>query len=132
MKHIRYGVLIPLLLLLIYTPWSAELDLWTSRQFYQDGHFASSRFLDFIFHEGIWPAWILVGIASVGLIVSFLNPIKRHWSASCLYLLLTFAIGSGVVIHAIFKEHWGRPRPKNTVVNSVADTAVPSLFSSKF
>lgn len=108
MNLFQKGLIIPLILLLIYTPWSSELDLWTSQQFYTDGHFRSSPFLDFIFIYGLWPAWIIVGLATVGLF-------KQNWRRSCLYLLMTLALGSGVIIHGAFKEHWGRPRPKQTI-----------------
>lgn len=101
------GLLFPLLALLIYAPWSAQIDLWTSHQFYHNGHFDSSIYLDWIYNYGIWPAWTLAVLGLIGLLSG-----KREFRRVSLFLLLTLAIGSGLIVHGAFKENWGRPRPK--------------------
>lgn len=107
-------IFLPVLLWIAFTPWSADLDLKTSQAFYQGGAFASHPFWDWMYVYGIWPAWILTGLAMIGFILSF-NPFYRAWRKPCLYLLLTFAIGSGLIIHAVLKDHWGRPRPRQVI-----------------
>lgn len=105
------GILLPLLLWFIFTPWSAELDLKVSHFFYQEKNFISHPFWTWIYTYGIWPAWILTFIALSGFILSF-SKIYRSWRIPCLYLLLTFGIGAGFIIHVALKDHWGRPRPR--------------------
>lgn len=105
------GIFIPLLLWLAFTPWSAELDLKVSHFFYRDGAFISHPFWDWVFIYGLWPAWILFIAALFGYILSF-KQAYRSWRIPCLYLVLTFGVGSGLIIHAVLKENWGRPRPR--------------------
>ena len=107
-------VILPILLWIVFTPWSAELDLQSSHAFYQNGTFASDPFWVWMYIYGVWPAWVLVGVALIGFILSFSSS-YRSWRIPCLYLLLVFALGSGLIIHAILKEHWGRPRPRQTI-----------------
>jgi lipid A 4'-phosphatase len=105
------GVLLPILLWLAFTPWSTELDLKTSLIFYQNGTFSSDPFWNWLYIYGLWPAWLMAGLALIGLILSFAQR-YRFLRLPSLYLLLTFAIGSGIIIHAVLKDHWGRPRPR--------------------
>lgn len=105
------GILIPLLLWVAFTPWSAELDLKISHVFYYEGAFVSNRFWDWVFIYALWPAWIVFFAAILGYILSF-KRMYHSWRIPCIYLILTFGIGSGLIVHAILKEHWGRPRPR--------------------
>lgn len=107
------GVCLPILLWIVFTPWSARLDLQTSHAFYREGRFISHFFWDWLYIYGIWPAWVVVGLALIGYILSF-NIAYRPWRIPCLYLLLTFAIGGGI-IQAVLKDHWGRPRPRQVI-----------------
>lgn len=107
------GVLIPIFLWIIFTPWSAWLDLKISHAFYENGVFVSHPFWDWLYIYGLLPAWILTGLALIGFFLSFFKPSTYHfWRKPCLYLLLTFAVGAGLIIHAGLKDHWGRPRPR--------------------
>ena len=105
------GVFLPILLWVLFTPWSAGLDLKLSHLFYEGGAFIPHPFWNWLYLYGIWPAWLLAGLALCGFLLSFISS-YRTWRLPCLYLLLTFAIGSGLIIHAILKDHWGRPRPR--------------------
>jgi membrane-associated PAP2 superfamily phosphatase len=105
------GFLLPILLFLAAAPWLSELDLSLSRFFYHDGLFSQHDFWDAIYRYGIIPAWLTVGAALVGLALSF-YPSNQRWRLPCLYLILTLAIGSGLIVHAGLKENWQRPRPR--------------------
>lgn len=105
------GIVLPLLLWAIYTPFSAPLDLFVSRLFYQEGQFSANPIWVWIYQYGIWPGWITVGLACGGFILSFATRYSA-WRIPSLYLILTLAIGSGLILHAGFKDHWGRPRPR--------------------
>ena len=77
-------------------PWGAEnAPLW--RWFY--------RF-------GPWPA-LVTALASFGvLIAGRWRPDLRRWRVHALYLLLSLALGPGLLVNVVFKDHWGRPRPR--------------------
>ncbi len=108
------GVFLPIFLWIAFTPWSAELDLKTTHAFYESGIFVSHPFLDWLYDYGLFPAWILMGIAFLGFLISFIHS-YHHWRTPCLYLLLTFVIGGGLMINGVLKEYWGRPRPKQSI-----------------
>ncbi len=108
------GIFLPLFLWIAFTPWSAELDLKISHFFYQTGSFSTYPLWTWFYTYGLWPAWILAGLACLGLGLSAFNA-YRHWCRPCLFLILTLALGSGLIIHACLKDHWGRPRPRQTI-----------------
>ncbi len=107
-------ILIPILMWIAFTPWSAELDLKTSHFFYEGKAFVSHPFWDWLYIYGLWPAWTLTGLALMGLILSF-SKAYYFLRKPCLYLILSFAVGSGLIIHATLKDHWGRPRPRQVI-----------------
>lgn len=107
------NIFIPIFLWVIFTPFSPWLDLKMSQYFFEHGSFSSNPVWIGLFRYGFVPAWIMTGCALAAFILSFSNRF-REWRKPSLYLLLTFAIGSGLVIHAGLKEYWGRPRPKQT------------------
>lgn len=111
----KYKILIPIFLIALYTPWAADFDLYLSHLFFHNGHFVHNPFVEAIFKYGFYPAWILVGIMSGLLIFSFLIPQKKNVRKAALYLLLTLAIGAGLMVHVILKDHWGRPRPRQVI-----------------
>lgn len=61
------------------------------------------------------PAIIL---AFAGLCAMFFGILKsgmRRWIRPGLFLVILLAIGPGLLVNGIFKEHWGRPRPRELV-----------------
>lgn len=108
-------ILLPFLALALFTPWSAELDLKISQYYYVEHHFSPPAPANWLYHYAIIPAWLV----SVGALCiwmgSFLILALVKWRKVCLYLVLTLAIGSGVIVHVLLKESWGRPRPRETV-----------------
>ena len=88
----------------------------------------SSRF----FIEGQWPIgedfpwktlyrldrFPAISVACFGLMMlaaSIWRPEKRHWARRGAFLVLLLALGPGLLVNAIFKDHWGRPRPREIV-----------------
>ena len=108
------SILIPIVLWIAFTPFSGQVDLQTSYFFYDKGAFSTSPLWSGIYFYGLWPSWIMMGIALTGLFFSC-RPRFREWRKPCLYLILTFAVGSGVIIEGGFKRHWERPRPRQIV-----------------
>jgi len=39
----------------------------------------------------------------------------RHWVRPGFFLVIVLALGPGLLVNSVFKEHWGRPRPREIV-----------------
>lgn len=103
--------LLPLLILGVIAPFTPWIDLSLSGWLYAAFPW-NPPFFDFLYKYGMYPANITAGIAFFLFLLSFaysgLVPARRL----CLYLSLVLALGSGAIVHGVFKDHWGRPRPR--------------------
>ncbi|MBA3956884.1 MAG: phosphatase PAP2 family protein [Parachlamydiaceae bacterium] len=102
----------PLFLFTLFAPFSAEMDLAVSRYFYVEGHFSSYPLFLFMYHYGYLIGNIVACAAAVVLVGSYLVKRWKKWRSPALLLVLTMLVGAVVISHAIFKDNWGRPRPK--------------------
>lgn len=111
--------LLPVLLVALITPLTPAIDLFVSSQFYTKDtlqhHFVSSQCLDFIFKWGPLPTDIVAIVAAIVWLLSYCFQRCRRYRHAAAVLTLSLAIGSGLIVHAILKDHWGRPRPKQTI-----------------
>ncbi|CAA0113955.1 Uncharacterised protein [BD1-7 clade bacterium] len=94
--------------------WPIDTDL--AGRYYNNGEGRSfplkyAPFWHFIYELiPVMSGLVLVGtLLFIGL--SYLKPSMASWRRPTLVVLLAFVIGPGVLVNAIFKEHWGRPRP---------------------
>ncbi len=62
-----------------------------------------------------FPAFALAACGLVACTVSFFRPDLRHWRRSGAFLVLLLALGPGLLVNVVFKDHWGRPRPREIV-----------------
>jgi lipid A 4'-phosphatase len=105
---------IPLILLAIIAPFTPEIDLALARYFYDpvQKSFSNHPFFSFFYDWGVLAGQIF-GIAALCIfLLSFLVQRIAKWRRPALYIGLTIAIGAGLITHAVFKDHWKRPRPK--------------------
>jgi lipid A 4'-phosphatase len=96
--------LIPLIL---FTPFSAKIDLALTRYFFTEGHFSQNPFFTFIYDYGERPAQV----AALFGLLAYLFRAKKEG----LYLFLTLVIGAFLINEAALKNHWGRPRPRQVI-----------------
>lgn len=61
------------------------------------------------------PAVLLATGWLVTLILGFLRPSLIHWRRSAVFMVLLLALGPGLIVNSVFKEHWGRPRPREVL-----------------
>lgn len=106
--------------MVLIAPFTPAWDLEIERYFYQVGpdgnrHFVSNSLTSLMFDYGTLPAWITIIIASVMLVLSFFKKNWKSWHSSSLVIILTLAFGAGFLTHTLFKENWGRPRPKQVI-----------------
>lgn len=106
--------LAPLLFLAAIAYFTPAIDIATTSYFYDSAtkQFSDDTFYNFIYNWTVYPAQIIAVGAALFLILSYRiinwQPYRRHaW-----LLILPMAIGAGLLTHAVFKDHWGRPRPR--------------------
>jgi membrane-associated PAP2 superfamily phosphatase len=59
---------------------------------------------------------LVVGLGGLGAaIIGALYQQRRYWIRPGLFLVILLAIGPGLVVNSVFKEYWGRPRPREIV-----------------
>lgn len=117
-KRIFLDFSIPLILLLLMT-WVfriTSLDIDIQRVFYQSGkgwYLGKSQPWLFFYRYGNFPALLLVITAIVLFTAGFWLKKYLPYRKISVLLILSMLIGPGLLINAIFKDHWGRPRPRN-------------------
>lgn len=115
MKYAKWWL--PILLMVLIAPFTPMLDMGISRFFFNQGHnqFISNDVTYLFYEYGTIPAHIMTALAVAAYLLSFCVAKWKKWRAPALVWLLTVAIGAGVIVHGIFKEEWGRPRPKQVI-----------------
>jgi len=107
-----------------------DLDLRVARWFYQpDGAhcwWAEGRQpWEIIYRYGTWPANLLGAASLVGLLAAFFYRRLRRHRRSLLALVLVLALGPGLIVNTLLKEHWGRPRPRDMIEFGGTEAFVP-------
>lgn len=92
-------------------------DLAISGLFHIDGAWpVGGQFpWNFLYHLGRIPA---ITLAASGLVLALygrFNPAWRAWRRYGVFLALLLALGPGLLVNSIFKDYWGRPRPRDVV-----------------
>lgn len=113
----RWILIISFLLICIF---SASIDLKISHFFYHidaegNGNFFKSSLTDYLYKYGCKIGIALGIIAGLTYLCSIIFRKFEKWRPALLTLIITLLIGPGLIINGIFKEYWGRPRPKQIV-----------------
>ncbi len=117
-----------------------DLDRGLAVQFYRpaDGWFLRQHwFWVLLYDYGMLPGLMLSGggllVLSAG---AFVHRLRRYWRPAT-FLLLVALLGPGLLVHAVGKDMWGRPRPVDTRdfagqrdYHSVFDRAGPKMGKS--
>lgn len=111
----------------------SEIDLAASALFYRpgDGFFLRNEAWVQWIHHGIpllatAVSVVLVGILGLGFVPAFSGMEKHRRPA--LYLLLTLALGSGLLVNGMMKSHSGRARPADVVQFGGDKTFTPAVL----
>jgi lipid A 4'-phosphatase len=96
------------------------VDLWFSGLFFRDG-------AGFYLRDAVWVGVLydivhpLAVILVLGLLLLLIYTLLRRRAAgpfdvrSVLFMLALLAVGPGLVVNVVFKDHWGRARPRDVV-----------------
>jgi lipid A 4'-phosphatase len=98
--------------------WIGDLDVRVARHFHvPDAGWpvGAEPLWRFLKHYGVIPAWIIALGALAVWITSFFKPALRSARRAAMFLVFVMVIGPGVFVNDVFKEQWGRPRPRDLV-----------------
>jgi lipid A 4'-phosphatase len=110
---------VALLLLLSIPLLLTDLDVELERRFYHEGpgwYLAEKQPWLFLYEHGTLPGLLIGAGALIVLMGSIWKQSFRPHRAASLFLVLTLAIGPGLIVNTILKEHWGRPRPRDLIL----------------
>ncbi|NOQ52466.1 MAG: phosphatase PAP2 family protein [Desulfuromonadaceae bacterium] len=113
-------LLLPLAVLLLLTLLfrNTDLDMQITRHFYHSGEgwiYAEQWFWMLLYKRGMIPGFLLGLVALLCLCLAWKLPkLRRQWR-SYLLLVLLLLIGPGLLVNSLFKDNWGRTRPKHVI-----------------
>ena len=94
---------------------ASGMDLKVSSFFYVPGGgfiYGDRQPWHTLYHFGVWPAYIMVFTALLFLLISFFRKGVGSYRKKAVFLILFILLGPGLLVNVCFKDHWGRPRPR--------------------
>ncbi len=117
--NVLWHWLVPVLVLLAGTLWlrAGQADLEISGFYHAEGRWpeGDSPIFRLLYDRGNVPAIAMAAVALLVLCAGFFAPRWRRWRKVSAYLILVVILGPALLVNAVFKEHWGRPRPREVV-----------------
>ena len=105
----------PLLFLAALTPFTPWLDMRVATHFYNGQNFSTHPYFSFLFKVGELFGFFFGAVVLCFYLLSWVSKRYRRYREGALMIGLTLLIGAGIITNALFKEYWGRPRPKQIV-----------------
>ena len=62
-----------------------------------------------------WPSIMLGSAGLTAALIGCIYKQRRSWIRPGFFLVILLALGPGLIVNSIFKEYWGRPRPREVV-----------------
>lgn len=97
--------------------WWTDLDSQMAAIFYEPGNaeqpwpYQQVSFVK-ILYDYAFPFTVISGLTALTVFVAgHFHHYTRRFRRKALYILLVIALGPGVVVNLVVKDHWGRPRP---------------------
>lgn len=115
--RVRYAVLVPAAAVLVATllAWLTPVDLFLARLFFDVDYgwpVGRTPLFRFAYNFGQLLGFLPAIVAACVLAASLRDRRLVRWRRASLFAILTLAIGPGLLVNAIFKEEWNRPRPR--------------------
>ncbi len=108
------GGLFLLLVALTASLTAAGVDLKLAGRFYMPSrgwYLGSDQPWLWLYRYGTIPGLVVTLAALVGWFVTGIRRELAAWRPYCLLVVLTTLIASGILVNAVLKQYWGRPRP---------------------
>lgn len=109
---------VPVLALVCLTVpfWITDLDIRASTPFYMPGvgwvHGSGQPWV-LLKHYGVIPAWVVAVSSLIVLLTSPWMARFRRYRRATAFLVLAMSLGPGLLVNVVFKDQWGRPRPRD-------------------
>ncbi len=109
--------------------WTTRLDVFAANLFREpccSWPMAEQPFWRFVYRYGVLAGVLLAAAALVTFTLSFWYPRALvRWRKPALFLVLVVTVGPGLLINVAFKDHYGRPRPREVQQLGGAETFLP-------
>jgi membrane-associated PAP2 superfamily phosphatase len=105
-----------------------DFDLSIQRIFFREdsGWFLKDYLLfKLLYKYGTIPALVVSFYSLFKLIFIKRNKMTSSRRNILIFILLTMLVGPGLIVNAIFKQHWGRPRPREIIEFGGKSTYAP-------
>lgn len=112
--------LVPLVVLtgLTIPFWVTGMDVSVAGRYYEPSEgfpHGSEQPWSALYHYAVIPAWVAAVSALIVFVASFWVARAAPHRRASLFLVLVMIVGPGILVNDVFKEQWGRPRPKDLV-----------------
>ena len=89
-------------------------DLAISAPFFIDGKWpvGDQPFWHLLYKLDRIPSISLGVVGLAGIVMSYVKSDCYRWRRSGVFLVVLLILGPGLLVNSVFKEHWGRPRPR--------------------
>ena len=115
----RPPIVLPLLIALVLTAIAglSRIDFTLADFFFNDvtgkWFLKSDLIVNLIYDLSPIPAFIIFGVSVLVMLVSIRRKSWRRWTRMAVCWILVMVLGPSLVVNTIFKDWYGRPRPKN-------------------
>lgn len=95
-----------------------DLDLIISSSLYSPTAgwlYADRSLVQLLYRYGTYPALALGSICLGWTLLSLVIDRLRFFRRQAIFFVLVLVLGPGLVVNACFKDHWGRPRPREVI-----------------
>ena len=110
------AAVVALLLILTIPFWIWPVDLTVQGAFFDPDQgawtYRDAEPWKALYHFGTAPALLFVLGWIVVLLLGFWRSSWARWRRLALYFSLCMIVGPGLIVNMTFKDHWGRPRPR--------------------
>lgn len=110
-----------------------DLDLWAAERFYHPGLADPWPLANHLLSRVLYRSapWITASLALAGtafLVAGLARRGARRLRLYGLFIVLTVALGPGLLVNGVLKDHWGRPRPRQVLALGGDYPYVPPLL----
>jgi lipid A 4'-phosphatase len=110
--NITIGTVVLILLTWLIAVFKLDIQLQQSFFNNHDWYLAQKQPWAWLYKYGTLPGIALAVISMIVFVTSYVYYRWIAWRKYTLFILLSLLIGPGIIINSIFKDHWGRPRPR--------------------
>lgn len=116
-RHLAVDFLLPITILCISTVIFActNLDIRIQSLFYAENGgwlYRNANPWLFLYRYGVIPALAMTVAAFILLVASAWSHKLKTYRKQTLFIVVAMLLGPGLIVNTVFKDHWGRPRPR--------------------